>query len=327
MKSIYTWAAALGCMLLLASCNDEWTDEQYEKYLSFVHPGETNIYLKYDAQGGKKTHRIPVQVVGSQISGHDIKVDIAIDNDTLAKFNYDNFHSREDLFVKQLAPAHYKFNEMSAVIPGGDVRGYVDVEFSLEGLDTYDRHILPLAISSSSDLVPNPNKHFGKSLITINPFNDYSGQYMLTSEFIEYDDNGNERPEKIKVEYRTGKVVDESTIFFFVGMVDETALNRREFIVYAKFIPRDDNPNKGEVELYTENPDLDLQVQNCHFDISEEMDGRLPYLKRRYVVIDVDYTFWDRSSDFPAKFKYKGNMIMQRSLNILMPEEDQIMWN
>lgn len=322
------WTFVLTCIFLLTACNNEWEDEQYIKYLSFVKCGLNKVYLKYEAGGGEKTYKIPIQVSGSQIIDKDVNVTVAVDMDTLQIYNYENFRLREDLYFKQLDAQYYNFNSMSTIIPAGTEKGYLGVNFSFLGLDNYDNYVLPLKIEPSSDLIPNPNKHYRKSLMHIILFNDYSGKYQMTSEIIEFDEDGKEKNEKIKVENRNTWVVDENTIFFYAGFTDEKALDRKEYRIYAKFFI-EGGETTGKIELSCDNPDINFEYESerCYFTIIEEMDPVQPYLMRRYIKMDVSYTYYDISNpDYPAKYKYVGPMIMERVLNILMPEEDQIIW-
>lgn len=330
MKVIYKWAVALSCILLWTGCNDEWKDEQYENYLSFINPGVTKVYLKYDGVNGEKEYNIPVQVSGSTLSGKDVNVTVALDPDTVAGYNLDNFRSRTDLYYKQLEPQHYSFDKMSTVVKAGELKGFLKVNFSFLGLDNYDNYFLALKIDPSSDLQPNPRKHFKKTLMHINLFNDFSGKYNVSSELIEFDEGGNERPEKIKVETRNSWVVDENTIFFYAGLVDENALDRKNYRVFVKFIPSEEGAQDGTIEFIAENPDIQFSYNpaKCSYSIAEAMDPLKPYLKRRYVTANMSYTYHDITNpDRLVKYKYEGPMIMERVLNILMPEEDQIVWN
>lgn len=73
--------------LFCTACNEEWTDEQYEHYVSFKAPmdyarGVTDIYVKYKLNGAV-TYQLPVIMSGSTLPGHDTEVQIAIDSDTL----------------------------------------------------------------------------------------------------------------------------------------------------------------------------------------------------------------------------------------------------
>lgn len=331
MKRKYKYLVALtGCLLLWTGCNDEWKDEQYIKYLSFVNSGVTKVYLKYGTAGGKKEYRVPIQVGGSQLTGADVHVDVAIDMDTLAQYNRDNFHNRTDLYYKQLEPRYYNFENMSMVIPAGETQGFLDVDFTFQGLDNYDNYILPLKLEQTSDLRPREFKGYNKSLMHLILFNDYSGEYKVTSEIIEYDDEDREKNDKIKVETRETFVVDENTIFFYAGFVDEKALDRKDYRVYAKFTPQGEGEMTGSIELWSDNPEIGFtyDAKVCSYSIAEAMDELLPYLKRRYVTANVSYTYLDITNpQHPIKYRYTGPMIMERVLNILMPEEDQIVWN
>ncbi|NDV66587.1 DUF4973 domain-containing protein [Bacteroides sp. 224] len=325
MKIIYKWAVALSCILLWTSCNDEWKDEQYEQYISFVNCGVNKVYLKYNAEGGNKTYSIPIQLSGSTKVGKDVNVTVALDTDTLATYNDETYRLRTDLYYKELDEQHYNFKSWSTTISDGKTKGYLDVDFNFAGLDNYDKYILPLTIDESSDLRPNPVKHYRKSLMQIVLFNDYSGKYEMSSEVVEV---GNEK-EKLKVENRNSFVIDENTIFFFAGMVDESALDRKDYRINVKFIKQNPDDTSGVLEMWADNDAIDFKWEKakCFFIIQEEMDAVQPYLKRRYLTMNVSYTYKDLANPaYPITYKYEGTMIMERVLNILMPEEDQIMW-
>ena len=68
MKGIYTLLFSLIVLVMFSACNDEWKEEQFEHYISFKAPinsnGVTRINLSY-SETGKTTYRLPILVSGS----------------------------------------------------------------------------------------------------------------------------------------------------------------------------------------------------------------------------------------------------------------------
>ena len=114
MKGIYTLLFSLIVLVMFSACNDEWKEEQFEHYISFKAPinsnGVTRINLSY-SETGKTTYRLPILVSGSTKNDRDITVKIGIDADTLRTLNIARFSSREDLWYREMPSKHYSFPE------------------------------------------------------------------------------------------------------------------------------------------------------------------------------------------------------------------------
>ena len=85
-------------LIIFSSCNDEWTDEQFENYISFKAPitnseGVTDIYIRYKAEE-KTTYQLPLIVSGSKTNTQNKTVHVALDPDTLETLNYERFQTR-----------------------------------------------------------------------------------------------------------------------------------------------------------------------------------------------------------------------------------------
>ena len=104
-ERIYYPLLAVLMVLFCAACNEEWTDEQYEHYVSFKAPmnyakGVTDIYVKYKPNG-MVTYQLPLIMSGSTMAGSDTEVQVAIDSDTLKSINWEYFHNRKDLYYRE----------------------------------------------------------------------------------------------------------------------------------------------------------------------------------------------------------------------------------
>ena len=72
-ERIYYPLLAVLMVLFCTACNEEWTDEQYERYVSFKAPmnyakGVTDIYVKYKSNG-MVTYQLPLIMSGSTLAG------------------------------------------------------------------------------------------------------------------------------------------------------------------------------------------------------------------------------------------------------------------
>lgn len=120
-------------------------------------------------------------------------------------------------------------------------------------------------------------------------------------------------------------MVDENTVFFYAGNIDEERQDRRNYKVYAKF------NETGGVTFSADNPNIKFVVnKDASYTINEQMDEVRPYLLHRYITINnIDYQFTDYTMvpNFPITYKVSGSLILQRQLNTQIPDEDQsIQW-
>lgn len=323
MKKIYYLFMPL-TLLLCSSCNDEWKDEQYEHYVSFKAPlnnqGVTRINVRYKSEG-KVTYQLPLIVSGSTVNDRDLTVHVAVDSDTLQTLNRERFQNRTDLYYKELGDQYFSVPQ-SVTIPKGENTTELNIDFTLKGLDLVDKWILPLTVvdNPSYDYVGNPRKNYRKAMLRIMPFNDYSGIYSGTGLKMFLKGYENEAP-IVRSEIPTF-VVDENSIFFYAGMIDEDNMDRKNYKIIAHF----DEETKI-VSFSAEDPDIDFEsFGTAIFKVDEIMDDVRPYLLHRYITINnIDYTFTDYTTVPGRKISYtvRGSLIMERKINTQIPDEDQ----
>lgn len=317
----------------LVSCNDEWKNEQFTHLVGFVSPlnsstGVTDIYVPYsrkDSLGhfskgdGFSDYKLPVVISGSLNNKQNLIINIAHDSDTLVILNSARFQRRKDLYYKDMI--HYVHFSPQVKINSGDDVGLLDLDFNFKNIDMSNKWVLPLVISKGDGYSPNLRKNYNNALLRIYPFNDYSGVYSGTmlSTYLA-DDTGNGSIVKNNI---TGYVVNDSTIFFYAGNIDETRTDRKNYKVYASFI----GENSGMVNFYSDNPDLDFKVnKQASFRVIETMDEVRPYLMHRYVIINnIDYNFTDYTSvpEYKINYLVKGSLTLERKINTQIPDEDQ----
>lgn len=309
--------AVIGCMLI-SSCNKEWQDELFRKSVSFVNNGVVEVHVKYSAAGGSIPVKVPIIVSGSTENTGDVSVTIGSDVDTLKNLNFERFRLRSDLYFNELPKEYYQFESMTTTIPSGNNQGSYQLNLKLAGLDFSNKYILPVQIVSTSSLAIATGRGYKKSLMRIVPFNDYSGKYSIAAEVWERGRPQNEQ-KPLTVPSRNAFVVDEKTVFFFAGVTEEEALDRRDYKIKASF-----NEGDKTVKLSSDNPAIRFSQQRGTFTVKKEKDGVLPYLERIYTTVYLEYEYSDISNPtFPIDYRFVGSMILERKRNTLIPDEDQ----
>lgn len=349
IKILPLCSVAMLTMAVATSCNDEWEDEQYEQYISFKAPldtegssvGVTTVYVPYTrldsernamyGESGRSSYELPVIVSGSTNNSRDLTVHIEHDADTLDILNYERFSStRQDLYYKDMID-YADFSE-TLFIPKGQNIGLFHIDFDFKGIDLSERYVLPLTIMEKPEYgyERNPRKNYAKAMLRVLPYTDYSGVYQATNMKFYIQSGGVTDNEPGAMTTVQTYVVDENTVFFYAGTFDESSLLRKGYKVYAHFEPYEGTPNRGIVTFTGDNPNMNfVQNKTATFTILEQEDEVQSYIVRRTVIMnDVDYTFTDYSTAPGSEIVYNvtGTMTMERKLNTQMPEEDQIVW-
>ena len=320
-KTVYYSIISLFALAFYA-CNDEWKDEQYEKYVSFVRSGYQDIYLNYNTTGGTIKYKIPVEVSGSTVNDRNVQVTIGIDPDTLQAMNLSRYYNREDLFFRLLEPQYYTMNSRTTTIPAGKDVGYIDIDFRISDLDLVEKYVLPLVITETSEYMPSPKKWYRHSLMRIVPFNDYSGTYSATGGRITEEDS--DMP--TSVDTREMRVVDHNTVFFYAGLTEEEARNRALYKVRAKFNPSAESSDEGLVTLSADEDAIGFTFvpDSCTYKIEARMDDLQPYLQIKTVTLFLKYAYDDISNpNYKVKYIFDGSYVLERRRNTQIPEEDQ----
>ena len=327
----------LTCMMLLGSCNEEWKDEQFNQSLSFVAPlneqGLSPIYIRYKPNGAV-TYELPMLVSGSTMNDKDLNVSVALDPDTLNVLNIERFSTRTELFYKLLPSPQFVTFPDNILIPSGSSHVKLPLNFTLAGIDMVDKWVLPLTIvdGPSYNYTANPMRHYKRALLRIFPFNDYSGNYSATGYRLFFKDtNGNTVGEAITVRTHTGYVVDENTVFFYAGHVNEERLDRGFYKLRYQFNNDfDEDLGYATITITADNPAIKFDVRGTpNYRVEESMDPIRPYLKRRTIVISLEYDFTDYTSIPGVELDYRisGTLTMERQINTQIPDEDQaILW-
>ncbi len=324
MKKIYFLLLVFTSIVWSTSCNDEWKDEQFKQMVSFKaqinSQGVSPIYIRYKPNG-EVTFQQPLIVSGSTMNDKDLTVQLAVDPDTLRMLNQERFNTRTELYYKELDTKFYKFPE-TVHIPVGESTALLPINFSLADIDMVHKWLLPITIVENGGYQINMRKHYRKALLRIFPFNDYSGEYGGTACYVYFKGDNKAMTSPIHMSY----VVDEKTVFFYAGLVDEDRLDRAHYKLFFEFTDDVIDLQTKKVNIYTDNPDMKLIVKGTpSYSIDEVMDATRPYLKHVYVTISMEYEYQDYTSipGYPITYAVSGSMTMERKINTQIPDEDQ----
>lgn len=344
------------CIPFFISCNDEWTEEQYEQYISFKAPlndnGVTAIYVPYtrkDANGnptygvnGLSHYELPVLVSGTTDNEKDLLVQLG-HSDTLAQLNYERFGNPAyradivDLYYKDMddhtanptAPTATYPSSIS--IPKGQNLSLLKINFDFRGVDMVDKWVLPIEIKPGEGYQAHPRKNYAKAMLRVYPYNDYSGNYSATTLTLS---NVLAPGAATGMETARAYVADENTVFFYAGNIDESRVDRHLYKIFFRFVPSATDVNSGTVVLSSDNAANNLFADNStgttSYEIYEQRDDVKPWLMHHYVIIKgINYNFTDYTSapTNPMGYNVKGTLTLERQLNTQIPDEDQaIQW-
>ncbi|GAB3020325.1 DUF4973 domain-containing protein [Niabella terrae] len=307
----------LPVLLICIACNKEWTEELFVKEVAFAKNGVVTVYAKFKDEGGLVPVKVPVILGGSTRNNADIQVTIDIDADTLTDLNFDRFRLREDLYFHQLPQKNYAFKSMTTTIPKGADIGYFDLDLKLEDLNLINKYILPVKIVSTSLDNVSSYRWYKKSLMQIIPFNDFSGSYSNAGLVWNRDVSENSQT-ALTTTNRTAWVVDERSVFFFAGVVDEDAYDREKYKIIARF------NEDSTVTLSAPDPEIMFSQQAGTYTVQVEKDPVIPYMERTRVTMNLQYWYSDISNPaFPLNYRFTGPMTLEITRNTQIPDEDQ----
>lgn len=330
MKAIYRYLMFFITILSCVSCNKEWEGEHYKKMISFAQNGVIDLHIRYK-NDGKVTYNVPIVVSGSQKSSNNYLVKVGIDKDTLAVLNFERFRKRDDLYFTYLDEKFWNIPSYEVLIPSGKDIGLLPISFDLTGINMSQKWILPLTIVDDSGYETNHFKHFRKSLLNIIPYNDYSGSYGATAGYV-YNKalGGLSDPNPQTVATRQLYVVDEQSAFFYAGLTEDELKERELYKINVSFYMNDhaeeDGSVRGTVLLEAPNKDkIKFISKPGTVKIKKEIDPVLTYLEYTLTTLTMEYEYSYLIPNTSATIDYifKGDLIMKRTRNTTIPDEDQ----
>lgn len=255
MKRIYfnkimKGVAAAAVLFGAASCSDDLDYELFTKYTYLMNNGwQENIEMEINEDN---TVDLPVYfgVNGTTGNSKDISLTLAVDEDTLADYNFDKNKYDEESYYLLLPEDCYTFDKTVYTIPAGSLNAGGVCKIDLNKLrehNIYAEYVLPIKIATSEGEPVGPSK-YTKALYFLNLKNEYSGIY-----------SGNGNMKQIGTSYTTqatGKqlyAISRKECYLYAGNVDRTTTGRSSFILNLHF--NDD----GTIKLTALNDAIELK--------------------------------------------------------------------
>ena len=144
-----------------------------------VHGSKIPLYIhSYDISETPVTLNIPISYSGPEAEApQDITVKVALDETAIAKYNEEQHTAYE-----MIDPAVYTITSTDVVIPKGQRKGTLSVQFKTNQFNLAKQYALPLKISTVSSGIISGN--FGTAVYAVGAKNKYDGTYNVTGEYI-----------------------------------------------------------------------------------------------------------------------------------------------
>lgn len=226
------------CLLLftLVSC-DKLPDEQFQKSVSFTRNGFQSPELNYIDATDMNTS-ISALVSGTSVLKEDIQLSYVIDPDTLNAYNRANFNLDSSKYYSLLPTDCYALTSMTATIKAGADIGLIPLSITGSKVDKYKNYVLPLRITETSKFKLSKSP-YTVEMLNINFVNKYNGTYAITGTLNTSNTSGK----------AVLKVVNEQTCYSFMGIVDMTKANYKNYYFTMNFNPTDSTVTLGSSDV------------------------------------------------------------------------------
>ena len=121
---------------------------------------------------------ITVAVNGSSKLDRDVRVDLAVNPDTLEGYNWEKYRNDRSLYYELLPEECYSFNGEGIIIKAGTEYTDVPISFNLDKIDKDKNFVLPISIVSTSEYRIGEPK-YSTILMNVVLSNAYTGTYSL----------------------------------------------------------------------------------------------------------------------------------------------------
>ncbi|WP_294079989.1 BT_3044 domain-containing protein [Proteiniphilum sp. UBA5384] len=271
-KQSIIWSIVSGMLLSFSSCQDEYYEKEiYKKIVYIVHSENKINPFTHPFKGAPTEGFISLYCSGSLMPDADIEIEIGLDDELIAKYNYIEFEEDESRYVKALKAEHYNIPSFHVKIRKGEPFGTMPIFVTSEGLSPDSMYVIPLKIKSIS---PNYeiSKDLSSILYAIKLENAYSGLYRMTGSLQE--EGGASMPQQVFKD-KTLLPLNEFTCRMFLGTENELAenipLRSLQFTVQSDHsIMITENNNVRDLGGSNYDPETESFILNYSYIISEK---------------------------------------------------------
>lgn len=309
-KTILILLAVAG---LFAACDNKLPDEMFVKHVLINQNGFREYELNYVNASIKDTV-ITVAINGSSKLDRDVRINLAINPDTLNGYNWEQYRNDKSLYYEMLPEDCYSFDGNDIVIHAGTEYTDVPVQFYLDKIDKEKKFILPISIVSTSEYsIGNPK--YSTILMHVVLSNAYSGNYSLsgtirevaTGDFIDVRMN------------RTLRVIDPSSVSFYAGNTPENISNRENYRIDMT-VNRDSTLTfKAEhpdiIEIRSDEPNLDPKNPKNKILVTRTVDSQNSHKSYEVTTFYTYYNYIDKTDPTdPIEMRWEGTIARTKTI-------------
>lgn len=289
------------------ACDNKLPDEIFVKHVLINQNGFREYELNYVNTPVRDTV-ITVAVNGSSKLDRDVRVNLAVNPDTLNGYNWEKYRNDKSLYYELLPEECYSFESEDIVIRAGTEYTDVPIRFYLDRIDKEKSFVLPISIVSTSEFdVAEPK--YSTILMNIVLSNEYSGTYSLSGTIREVATN-----DYMDVRMtRTLRVVDPNTVSLYAGNTAENALNRENYRIDMVVNQDSTLTFKPEhpdiIEITSDEPSFDPKNPKNKILVERTVDAQNSHKSYVVTTFYTYYTYIDKTeADDPVEMRWEGTI-------------------
>lgn len=303
-RILLTLFVAIG---MCTACDEGLPDEIFVKHVLINQNGFREYELNYVNTPIKDTI-ISVAVNGSSRLDRDVRVDLAVNPDTLDGYNWEKYRNDRSLYYEMLPETCYSFEGEGIVIRAGTEYSDVPIRFYLDKIDKEKNYILPISIVNVSEFSIGDPK-YSTILMNVILSNEYSGTYSLSGAIREVS-TGDYMDVRMS---RTLRVVDPATVSFYAGNTAENAVNRENYRIDMTVNPDSTltfTPEHPDlIEIISDEPSFDPKNPKNKILVERTVDSQNSHKSFVVTTFYAYYTYIDKTDpEDPIEMRWEGTL-------------------
>ena len=303
-RILLTLFVAIG---MCTACDEGLPDEIFVKHVLINQNGFREYELNYVNTPIKDTS-ISVAVNGSSRLDRDVRVDLAVNPDTLDGYNWEKYRNDRSLYYEMLPETCYSFEGEGIVIRAGTEYSDVPIRFYLDKIDKEKNYILPISIVNVSEFSIGDPK-YSTILMNVILSNEYSGTYSLSGTIREVS-TGDYMDVRMS---RTLRVVDPATVSFYAGNTAENAVNRENYRIDMTVNPDSTltfTPEHPDlIEIISDEPSFDPKNPKNKILVERTVDSQNSHKSFVVTTFYAYYTYIDKTDpEDPIEMRWEGTL-------------------
>ncbi|MEG0807312.1 MAG: DUF4361 domain-containing protein [Alistipes sp.] len=303
----------LATLVLFCACDNKLEDELFTKHVLINQNGFREYNLNYVNTSVKDTV-ITVAINGSSRLDRDITVNLAINPDTLAGYNWEKYRNDRSRYYELLPEECYSFVGEGILIKAGTEYTNVPIQFYLDKIDKEKNYVLPISIISTSEYQVGAPQ-YSTVLMNIVLSNDYTGTYALSGRVQEIE-TGDFMDVRMT---RTLRVVDPVTVSLFASNTSERVSNREDYRINMMVNPDSTLTitalHPDLIELTCDTPNLDPKNPRNKIQIARTIDVQNSHKVYVVTTFYMFYKYVDKTDPTtPIEIRWEGTCSRSKTI-------------